>query len=158
MTFKNQLRRRFAGTDRGTMRGAKRVIVTDALQMLDHELAKKNGIKGIFFQSKAEALRWIALCQLARYGRVRHLERQVRYPLHATNPEGLKVKLGNYIADFVYEEQVATHPGETGEAWQWVKVVEDVKGNPEEMYLWKRKHVEAEYGFTIFESKAWARK
>lgn len=144
----------FGGADRGTARGAKRYIVTPDFQMIDHALAKQHKIDGIFFQSGSEAKRWVGLNTLARAGLVRYLERQVRYDLHVTRRDGLKVKIGSWKCDFRYEERVAQNVGETGEAWGWEWVVEDVKpsgGHREDLYLWKKAHVEAEYGITIRE-------
>jgi hypothetical protein len=163
---------RTGGLDRGSRRGAQRMIVTADFQLLDHALAKTHNIAGVYFQSKAEALRWIALNQLLRAGHVRDLERQVRYPLHVVNPEGLKVKVATWTADFVYKEKRPVGPndaqffraeplGTTGivvSGYAWFEVIEDVKGHPEDAYLLKRKMFEAEYGKTILESKAWARR
>lgn len=143
-----------ARMDRGTRRGAKRYIVTADFQMLDHALAKTAGITGTFFQSGSEAKRWIGLNILERAHAIRNLRRQVAYPLHVINRDGLKVKIGSWKADFVYEERHAQNVGETGEAWGWELVVEDVKpsgGHREDLYLWKALHVEAEYGITIRE-------
>lgn len=150
MSFGN---RRF-GTDRGSIRGAKRYIVTADFQMLDHALAKANKIEGTFFQSGAEAKRWIGLNMLLRAGHVRNLRRQVPFHLHVTRPDGLKETIGKWTADFVYEEQQAHNVGETGDAWRWVEVVEDVKpsgGHREDLYCWKKKHVECEFGIVISE-------
>jgi hypothetical protein len=141
--------------DRGSMRGAKRYIVTERFEMIDHALAKAQGITGTFFQSGAEAKRWIALNLMLRAGHIRNLRRQVRYPLHVVNGAGLKVKLGAYTADHVFEERHARTPDNINpEPYTWVEVVEDVKpsgGHREDLYLWKRQHIEAEYGFKLAE-------
>jgi hypothetical protein len=140
--------------DRGTARGAKRYIVTENFEIIDHALAKQHGILGTFFQSGAEAKRWVALNQLLRAGHIRKLRRQVPFELHVVRPDGLKVKIGKWTADHVFEERQASNVGETGEAWTWAEVVEDVKpsgGHREDLYLWKRKHLEAQYGIVIQE-------
>lgn len=140
--------------DRGSMRGAKRYIVTEDFQILDHAIAKSYGITGTFFQSGAEAKRWVHLNVLAKAGHIRNLRRQVAFALHVVRPDGLKEKIGKWTADHVYEEQQATNVGETGDAWQWVEVVEDVKpsgGHREDLYLWKKRHFEAEHNRTILE-------
>lgn len=157
------------GVDRGTARGAKRVIVTKDFQLLDHALAKQHGLEGDFFQSMSEAKRWIYLnIYGVRSGNVRNLRRQVKFDLHVVRPDGLKQKIGWWVADHVYEEKRAIGPQDSqmwiGEAsdqptagrlpYEWVQVVEDVKpsgGHREDVYLWKRKHVEAEYGITVTE-------
>jgi hypothetical protein len=51
------------------------------------------------------------------------------------------VVVGSYICDFVYQTVPA---GDT--------IVEDVKGVRTDLYRWKRKHFEAEYGVTILET------
>jgi hypothetical protein len=151
--------RRFThGKDRGSaVHGAKRYIVTADMQLIDHALAKQHKIEGTFFQSGAEAKRWIGLNILQRAGKIRNLRRQIRYDLHVVRPDGLKEKIGTWAADHVYDEPVAIGPDDprfaTGGAWAWVEVVEDVKGHPEDLYLWKKKHVQAEYGFQIREVK-----
>lgn len=146
---------RFGGLDRGTaVLGAKRVIVTDKLEIIDHALAKQHGIEGTHFQSKMEAKRWVALNVIQRAGRIRNLQRQVRYPLHVVNPQGLKVRIGVYVADFVYEERGARIPDNLlTAAEEWVEIVEDAKGHIEDLYKWKRAHWEAEYGKTLHEWK-----
>ena len=151
MTFP---RRSFGKMDRGTRRGAKRVIVTADFQMIDHALAKANGIEGTFCQSGSEGKRWIALNMLQRAGHVRNLRRQVTYPLHVVNPDGMKVKIASWRADHCYDERSAQNVGETGEAWGWEPIVEDVKpsgGHREDLYLRNKKHVECEYGIVIRE-------
>lgn len=133
------------GQDRGTaMMGAKRCYVTPDLQLLD---TKPPGASD-FFQSRREAKRWIALKQEERFGgSIRNLRRQVRYPLHATRADGLKVKIGAYVADFVYERRRAAGSMAAsikGDA-EWFEVVEDAKGHRTDTYKWKKHHFEVEY-------------
>lgn len=90
---------------------------------------------GIAFHSKREAHRWIELSLLAKTAQIRHLRRQVPYPLHVQ-----AVRLGQYLADFVYEQP-------SGAAW--VERVEDVKGMDTPLGKWKRKHLLAEYGIDV---------
>lgn len=94
------------------------------------------------FDSKAEYARWQDLKLLEKAGKIRDLERQVRYPLHACTPSIGGEKVGDYIADFVYLD--------AGNQL----VVEDVKGHRTQLYAWKARHFKAEYGFEITEVKA----
>jgi hypothetical protein len=159
------------GMDRGSIRGAKRYIVTADFQMLDHALAKQHKIEGALFQSGSEAKRWIALNTLLRAGHIRNLRRQVPFDCHVVGADGLKRKIGKWTADHVFEERRAIGPndpefaseirmnaGDVGNTerggYAWFRVVEDVKpsgGHREDLYLWKRKHVEAEHGFVVSE-------
>jgi hypothetical protein len=144
----------------GSRRSAKRYIVTARLEILDHALAKKLGAEGTYFQSGAEAKRWVALNFLQRAGQVRGLRRQHEcvFWLHAVGPDGLKRRIGRYIADHCYDEKVAIGPDDprfaTNGPFAWEPVVEDVKpagGDREDVYVWKKRHVEAEYGITVRE-------
>lgn len=122
--------------DRGRgMMGAKRCYVTPDLALLD---TKPAGGESEHFQSRREAKRWIALQQELRFGgTLRNLRRQVRYPLHAIRPDGLKVKIGAYVADFVYERCIKPSI--------WTEIIEDAKGHRTDTYKWKAKHFAAEY-------------
>jgi hypothetical protein len=96
-------------------------------------------IDGIRFDSKAEAKRWAELQLLLKAGRIGNLRRQVSYPLHCPNGG----KIGDYRADHVYYDY------ERG-----CEVVEDVKSSAtakEKLYLWKKRHFEAEYRQPIYE-------
>lgn len=101
--------------------------------------AVRTEVNGIVFASKREAKRYQLLTILERQGLIRDLRRQVPYPLHAEGG-GL---VGRYDADFVYEELV------DGE---WEMVVEDAKGFPVPLYIWKKRHLLAEYGIEIRET------
>jgi hypothetical protein len=157
-------RKKFGGLDRGRgMMGAKHSWVTDDLAMFD----VKPAARADHFQSRREAKRWIALKQEEKFGGfIRNLRRQVRFPLHATRPDGLKEKIGAYVADFVYERKTAPLTlygarlvvGETlGNDFlgvsigappveeTWVEIIEDSKGMKTDLYTWKRAHFLIEY-------------
>lgn len=67
------------------------------------------------FPSEAEAIRWAQLLLLVKLGKVTDLQKQVRFDLLAYGPGGVPVKVGVYVADFVYRRD-------------GVRVIEDVKG------------------------------
>lgn len=141
------LHRPHGAGDRGSRRGARRVVVTEDRQVIEHALAKNTGTKGVHFQSRREALRYVGLLGEQDRGLVRNLTRQVRFALQCTNAAGLKETVTTYIADFVYEVQ-DTH-------CNWHSVVEDVKprgGHREDAYLLKKKWFEAQYGRRILET------
>ena len=93
-------------------------------------------VDGIWFDSHREAKRWQELYLLAKADHITELDRQVPFILNAYG--GLKV--GKYIADFVYRE-----PGKG-------KVVEDSKGVRTPLYKWKARHILAQYGIKIRET------
>jgi hypothetical protein len=99
-------------------------------------------IDGIRFPSKGEAKRWGELQLLQRAGQITELERQRRFKLNAEGGQ----KVGEYVADFCYRERPTMK-----------FVVEDYKGFPTPLYLWKRRHFEAQYGVKITEVRAKAR-
>jgi len=59
----------------------------------------KTQLDGLTFDSKAEAAYYAELKLREKAGEVRHIRRQVRYPLDVNG-----IKICDYIADFVYEE------------------------------------------------------
>ncbi len=138
-------------TDRGSRSGAKRCIVTDDLQLIDHSTAKAAGIKGQFFQSKHEAKLYIGLEVARRAGRLRPLPgkdrwRQVKFPLFAVRPDGLKEIVAHLVLDFSYEWK------DGGD--RWVAHYEDAKpsgGHREDVYLLKKRWWETQYGLRINE-------
>jgi hypothetical protein len=92
-------------------------------------------VDGVRFASKAEAKRYAELKLLERAGQIDRLVLQAEFPLYAKD-----TKLGKYIADFYYfDRRTSQH------------VIEDVKGFKTPLYRWKKKHVEAEYGFPVIE-------
>lgn len=93
-------------------------------------------IEGERFDSQAEARRWGELCTMQRAGLICALRRQPRYELHAYGGD----VVGEYVADFEY---LVPNEG---------MVVEDVKSPAtaaDKLFIWKRKHFEAEYGRPI---------
>ncbi len=95
------------------------------------------------FDSKAEFERYCALHILLRAGEIRKLERQVRFDLLPSKRGEFRAeKPVAYIADFVYEEKRGS---------EWVKVVEDVKGERTESYIIKRKLMLYIHGISIKE-------
>lgn len=135
--------RRKKGMDRGrAVHGAKWVYINPAREMIEYKLAKEHSLIGDgweLFKSRKEARRWLALLAAQDAGAVRNLDRQRRINLHVVRPDGLKEKIGVYIADFVYDRAAGG------------QVVEDVKGYREDLYLWKKRHLEAEYGIRLEE-------
>lgn len=116
-------------------------------------------VDGYQFASKKEARRYVELRLLERAGEIADLVCQPVYALQTlTTPQagvtlgqmkrerGAKAKLqlfptiGRYIADFRYTDK------RTGDV-----VIEDVKGFKTELYKWKKRHVEAQYGIQIVE-------
>jgi len=83
----------------------------------------------------------VELKALEKAGEIHDLQLQVKYELHVNG-----VKIGTYIADFVYVGGRGTGRGST----HW-HVVEDVKGFKTPLCRWKRKHMMAEYGIDIAE-------
>jgi hypothetical protein len=98
-------------------------------------------VDGLKFDSKAEAARWQQLRLLEKAGKVRRLERQVRYSLDAYTGEPLNAdeecgtKIGSYVADFDYWDHDKN-----------CQVTEDVKGMITDLSKWKLKHFAAQYG------------
>jgi hypothetical protein len=91
------------------------------------------------FDSKREAARYVELRCALEAKEIEALELQRQFPLHVLAPDGVKVCIGRYIADFAYRRAGAV-------------VIEDAKGFAgKELYVWKKKHVEAEYGVRIIE-------
>lgn len=93
------------------------------------------------FHSLGEAGRYASLLALERMGKISDLRCQIRIPLHTTNPDGLKEKIGDYIADFEY-----IRDGK--------RVLEDFKGLMLDLAAWKLRHVKAEYGIDVKLTKA----
>lgn len=85
------------------------------------------------FDSKREAERWLQLLQLQKVGAISDLKRQVPFVLSVG-----ETKIGKLILDFTYSENGST-------------VHEDVKSPATitQVFRWKKKHFEAQYGHTI---------
>jgi len=103
-------------------------------------------VDGQRFDSQREASRWSELRLLERAGTIRNLRRQVTFTLHAGTAEPARAVVGTYVADFTYEER------STSAARGWIDVIEDCKGMRTALYVWKKKHLFAEYGVRIIET------
>jgi len=105
-------------------------------------------IDGITFDSLREAARYGELKLLQGAGLIRDLEVHPVYALQvlelteSTAPPWVIHTVGTYSPDFRY------HVCVTGQV-----IIEDVKSPPTrtDLYLWKKKHVEAQYGISITE-------
>lgn len=102
-------------------------------------------LDGIRFDSQHEAQRWYELQQMQKAKKIFDLRRQVSFDLttlsrdeRGAQQRGFQA-VGRYVADFVYRDEYNT------------MVVEDAKGAKTDMYLWKKKHFEIEYGIRIKE-------
>ncbi len=95
----------------------------------------------LFCASEHEGRRLCHLLTEQHQGRITDLRRQVRYPLEVIASSGEVIVIGDWIADAVYVRAGVT-------------VVEDTKGQRLELYRWKQKHVEAQYGFRIHEVRS----
>ncbi len=92
----------------------------------------------VVFPSKREAERFVVLANELSSKAITGLQLQPQFALHVVKPDGVKVCIGRYIADFAYERA-------------GVKVIEDSKGMKTALYLWKKSHVEAEYAVRVVE-------
>lgn len=90
------------------------------------------------FDSTGEYDRWCELKLLQRAGKIRHLARQVGWPLDVNGQN-----LGRYVCDYKYFDVTTC---------EWI--VEDFKGFSTPLYKWKKAHMEAQHGITILETKA----
>lgn len=111
--------------------------------------AKPTVVDGIRFHSQKEARRYQELKLLEKAGEIHRLELQRKLPLLAPAkdaPVGFPLqKVGDYVADFVYCQCTAKTCDESR------GVVEDVKGYRTDMYRWKKRHAEIQYGIQIRE-------
>ncbi len=84
------------------------------------------------FDSTGELSRYATLELLQKAGEISDLERQVRFPLMAFDAaKGLPVKVGEYVADYVYMRDGK-------------QVVEDFKGAITDLAQWKLRHMAAQ--------------
>jgi hypothetical protein len=97
---------------------------------------RKTVIDGVTFDSAAEARRWGVLQLLQRAGQIERLERQKAFPLDTIDPDGQRVTVAKYVADFRYFERGRM-------------VVEDVKGVRTALFNRSKRHFEAQYGIGI---------
>lgn len=101
---------------------------------------------GITFDSKKEANRWLELKELEKAGKIRNLERQIRFTLiPSQKDENGKVieREAGYIADFMYRDAITNR-----------LVVEDVKSpitRKTHDYILKRKLMLYRHGIRIKE-------
>lgn len=105
--------------------------------------AVRTTVNGVTFDSKREAARYQVLAAWQKNGDIRKLRRQHSFTLDVVTPNGEIVQIGTYRSDFDYEEAIPFG----GWAWQ----VEDVKGMKTDLYKWKKRHVEAQFGIQIRE-------
>lgn len=133
--------------DRGRKtHGAKFVYVSEDDEMIEYQAVKDAVDKGelsksqkdslIFFRSKREARRWIQLRELQKAGTISELQRQVRIQLLVKRPDGVQESIGVYVLDFVYRQ--------AGNL-----VYEDVKGYAEDLFKWKKRHLEVQSGIEV---------
>lgn len=97
----------------------------------------RSGVRGVrtpegFFASKGEYRRWGELKLLLKAKKISVLLRQERYPLIVRD----KI-IGYHVPDFVYFEN--------GQI-----VVEDFKGQEQDLWKWKYKHFKAQYEDIIY--------
>lgn len=99
---------------------------------------KPTEVDGFLFDSKKEAKRYQQLQLLEKAGHVKDLAKQVKYDLNVNG-----VRIATYTADFVYLEL---------RKGAWEKVVEDVKGYPNDRWPMKKKLMKAIHGVVIRET------
>lgn len=104
------------------------------------------------FDSKKEARRYDELMAMLRAGQIRDLKLQPQFTIQEayTTPEGQRVRVIRYQADFSYER--ATEPDCNGEI-HWLRVVEDVKSRATKtrVYEIKKKLLREKLGIEIRE-------
>lgn len=113
----------------------------------------------LYFPSKGQGQRYMALYQRQRAGVVRGLQHHPEYALCCPTPDGGFATVGVYQADTTYEELTEQRdpdgqlPLAGARREVWVRVVEDFKPKAEEArdpkFLWKKAHFEAQYGIEI---------
>lgn len=97
----------------------------------------------VLFDSSAEADRHDELLLLQRGEHIRKLRRQVNFPCNVVTPFFPHIEcIGDWKADWTYEEKQRGSD-------VWESIAEDFKGHQTDLFRWKRKHVEAQYGLTI---------
>lgn len=104
--------------------------------------AKKVTVNGYEYDSKKESKRAVELDYLEKIGKIKDLQKQVRFLLQDgyVNNQGKKIRPISYIADFVYTQNDK-------------KIVEDTKGFRTEVYLIKKKIFMYKYPeYTFIES------
>jgi hypothetical protein len=132
-----------------TGRGA---IVDNQRSVIDAATAKRYGVTGLYFHSKAEALRWIALLTQQDAGLICDLKRQHHFPLHVMNAAGLKQRVTVYIADFTYWEDGVFVVEDKKPVGAVVRLGRRTVPFRDPVYSLKKKMFEAEYAITIRET------
>lgn len=103
--------------------------------------AKKTFVEGITFDSRAEALQYVALRILENNGHITELKTQVKFDLApSVIIQGRKRPPMRYVADFVYMQDGK-------------QVVEDVKGMLTPVYKLKRHLMKSVHNIDILETK-----
>ena len=104
--------------------------------------AKKTVVDGITFDSKRESMRYRELKLLEKAGQIKDLKLQVPFELlpSCPGPEGKKLRVMKYIADFTYTD------ASTGKT-----VVEDSKGFLTKEYKIKKRLMWQLLGINIIE-------
>ena len=108
--------------------------------------AKKVTVDGITFDSRKEANRFCELKWLERAGKIKNLQRQVKFeltPAFKDHTGKVFEKSSSYTADFVYDEVLPMGLRR--------QIVEDVKGYRTKEYILKRKMMMERYGIRIRE-------
>jgi hypothetical protein len=98
-------------------------------------------VDGIGFQSKWEAQRYVELRNQQDAGLITDLKLQQSFALEAWTNDCGPVRIGAWIADFTYRRV-------------GVFIAEDAKSvatRAKELYRWKKKHFESQYGMQITE-------
>ena len=96
--------------------------------------ARRTTLDGVKFDSQGEARRWAELQLLERAGEITSLQRQVPFALNVAGGG----TVGKIVIDFCYFDKRTNQ-----------KVVEDFKGHPTPLALWKIKHFRLQYGIDI---------
>lgn len=106
--------------------------------------ARKTVVDGKVFASAGEARRWQELELLERAGKIRNLQRQVKYDIVWNG-----VHICSYTADAVYQERWAN--SEPHEVSDWVLIVEDFKGGRPREWARTKKLMLACHGIDVRE-------
>jgi len=98
-----------------------------------------NGTEYHKFDSKTEARQYANLKLRESRGLIKDIQLQPKFPLHAFTPDGRKVLVWTYYADFAFTEIPSDR-----------RVIQDVKGSVDtRISQVKRKHAGIEYGVEI---------
>jgi hypothetical protein len=133
-----------------TVREAIAEQLSDALPRANKFSAIRTKVGNLSFDSRAEARRYGELRLLEQQGTISCLKVHTRFALHVRDCNGVMVEIGHYEDDSDYRDEHGHF------------VVEDVKSAPvrrkstgrwfstqTDLFKWKQKHFEAEYGIRI---------